>query len=114
MDIRTLYNYYKLSLLSCVQCVQLPGRRTKERPPTEGDDRTCGGGNIAVCRACKLVLQANQFVVIDEILYYVDPTHRQQMRAVVPEHLRSTLLELNHSGSHWSPVWASTACAKLL
>ena len=50
-------------------------------------------------RARKLALQANQFAVIDGILYFVDSTRGQQRRAVVPKHLRTTLLELNHSGS---------------
>ena len=53
-------------------------------------------------RARKLALQANQFVVIDGILYYVDSKRGQQRRTVVPEHLRTTLLELNNSGGSLS------------
>lgn len=49
-------------------------------------------------RATKLVLQATVFFVIDDTLYYVDPKHGRQRRAVAPKHLRNSLLKLNDSG----------------
>ena len=47
-------------------------------------------------QAKKLALQGSQFVLVDNILYYIDPNGKK--RAVVPKQLQKGILEENHSG----------------
>ena len=49
-------------------------------------------------QAKKLALQGNQFVLVDNIVYYVDTKNNGKRRAVVPKHLQNGILEENHSG----------------
>ena len=48
--------------------------------------------------ARKLSAQAEQFTLVDEVLYYVDSRQEYRKRCVVPSHLRARVLEENHSG----------------
>ena len=49
-------------------------------------------------QAHKLVVQAQLFTVVDDVLYYIDPHRKNQQRAVVPNHLKITVMENNHGG----------------
>ena len=53
-------------------------------------------------QACKLVVQAQLFTVVNDVLYYLDPHQKNQGRAVVPNHLKRTVMENNHGpfGGH--------------
>ncbi len=42
--------------------------------------------------------EKERFVVLDDVLYYVDPARRNQVRLVVPQAARQKLLEETHSG----------------
>ena len=50
-------------------------------------------------RARKISLQADQFSVMDNILYFIESKKKARRRAVLPEQLKKPLLELNHKGS---------------
>ena len=47
----------------------------------------------------KIVAQATQFVIVDEVLYFVHPRRSFKKRAAVPKHLRQSLMEEHHRGS---------------
>ena len=49
-------------------------------------------------RAHKIAAKASMFAMVDNILYFIDPKRRNRKRAVVPQHLRQTIMEENHSG----------------
>ena len=49
-------------------------------------------------RARKLALQEHLFVVIDDVLYHLDPKQQHLKQAVVPEHMRGQIMEENHRG----------------
>ena len=49
-------------------------------------------------QARKLVVQAQLFTVVNDVLYYLDPHWKNQRRAVVPNHLKRTVMENNHGG----------------
>ena len=46
----------------------------------------------------KVVVQAHDFAIVDGIVYFVDPKNDHRQRCAVPKHLRTQLLEENHSG----------------
>ena len=48
--------------------------------------------------ACRVVASAQLFVLSNDALYYVDPHHKRQLRAVVPQHLRGKIMEHHHGG----------------
>ena len=43
--------------------------------------------------------ERDRFVVLERVLYYVDPGRRDQVRLVVPEVLRKQIMEEVHAGS---------------
>lgn len=45
-----------------------------------------------------VVMEKERFVVLEGVLYYVDPARRDRIRLVVPEVLRQSLLEEVHNG----------------
>ena len=49
-------------------------------------------------RARKLALQENLYVVVDGVLYHLDPKLTGSKRAVVPQHLREQVMEQSHRG----------------
>jgi len=49
-------------------------------------------------RAKHLVLEKEQFVVSDEVLYYVDPGEQHQLRIAVPQKMKETLMKEAHGG----------------
>ena len=49
-------------------------------------------------RARKLALQENLYVVVDGVLYHLDPKQTGSKRAVVPQHLREQVMEQSHRG----------------
>ena len=49
-------------------------------------------------RAKKIAAQQSLFVIIDNVLYYVDPKRGYQRRVVVPKHLRERILDEAHRG----------------
>ena len=51
-------------------------------------------------RARKLSLQESLFTLVNGILYFIDPKHKNQKRTVVPRHLRKQILRETHSGSY--------------
>ena len=56
-------------------------------------------------RARQIALQSSQFVVVDEVLYFVDAKHDQRRRIVVPKKLQQRILKENHGnhmGAHFS------------
>ena len=48
--------------------------------------------------ACKIASQASLFILIDDILYFLDLKHGAYKRIPVPQHLRQTILEESHGG----------------
>lgn len=77
--------------------------------------------------ACKIVLKAPLFAVVDNNLYYVNPKHCAGRRAVVPTHLQLQIMEESHRGPtsghfsghrlfatlsrHW---WWESTCAECI
>ena len=56
-------------------------------------------GQLPKCEGkAKKIVQASLFTLVDEILYYLDPKRDNHKRCVVPCHLRSKIMEENHSG----------------
>ena len=56
-------------------------------------------------RARQIALQSSQFVVVDEVLYFVDAKHDRRRRIVVPKKLQQRILKENHGnhmGAHFS------------
>ena len=51
-------------------------------------------------KARKIALQESLFTLSDGTLYFVDPKQWDQLRAVVPQHLREQILQNVHSGSY--------------
>ena len=49
--------------------------------------------------ARKLVIQEQQFSLIDKILYYVDHQHNNRKKVAVPKHLREKLIHETHGGT---------------
>ena len=49
-------------------------------------------------RARKLALQEHLFVVIDRVLYHLDPKQKHRRQAVVPENMRVQIMEESHRG----------------
>ena len=49
-------------------------------------------------RARKIAAQAPSFALVDNILYFIDAKRNNQRRCVVPKHLRTSVMEENHSG----------------
>lgn len=49
-------------------------------------------------RARKIALQSSMFVLMDDVLYFVDTKQSKQQRVVVPMHLRPKMMEENHRG----------------
>ena len=49
-------------------------------------------------RARKLALQEHLFVVIDRVLYHLNPKQNNHKQAVVPEHMRVRIMEESHRG----------------
>ena len=47
-------------------------------------------------RARKIELQSSQFVIVDDVLYFVDNKKDGRRRVVVPKQLRSQILEETH------------------
>ena len=45
-----------------------------------------------------LVLEREHFVVLDNVLYYVDQKPRHQLRVAVPKLMQQSLMEENHLG----------------
>ena len=55
--------------------------------------------------ARKIALQSSLFVLVDAILYFVDPKQDQRRRAAVPSHMREQLIDEAHrglTGGHFS------------
>ena len=48
--------------------------------------------------ARKIAAQATQFVLLEGLLYFLDPRKRLKMRAVIPTHLKNKLIEEVHGG----------------
>ena len=56
-------------------------------------------------KARKVALQESLFTIVEGILYFIDSRHQNQKRAVVPQHLRTKILQETHSsfyGGHFS------------
>ena len=49
-------------------------------------------------RARKLALQENLYVIVDGVLYHLDPKQSGCKQAVVPQHLREQVMEKSHRG----------------
>ena len=49
-------------------------------------------------QARKIAAQGPLFTLVNGVLYYLNPKHGDRKRAVVPEHLRHTVMEENHGG----------------
>ena len=49
-------------------------------------------------KARKLAAKAQQFTLLDGIVYFLDSKRGGRKRCVVPKHLRQSIIEENHSG----------------
>ena len=49
-------------------------------------------------QAKRLVLEKERFVILDGVLYYVDPGGQHRLRIAVPKKLRETLIKETHAG----------------
>ena len=49
-------------------------------------------------QARRLVLEKERFVLLDGVLYYVDPGGQRRLRIAVPKGMREKLMEETHSG----------------
>ena len=49
-------------------------------------------------RGYLLILERERFTILDDVLYYVDPSPQHRLRVAVPESLRTKVMEENHSG----------------
>ena len=49
-------------------------------------------------RACKILLQKDQFVLLEDVLYHIDSSPQHRLRIVIPYEMRHKLMEENHSG----------------
>ena len=49
-------------------------------------------------RAGKILLQKDQFVLLDDVLYHIDSGPQHHHRIAVPDEMRDQLMEENHSG----------------
>jgi len=56
-------------------------------------------------RARKLALQEHLFTIIDRVLYHLDSKQSHQKQAIVPKHLRKTIMEETHRGPL---LWSET------
>ena len=59
-------------------------------------------------RAQKLVLQKHLLMLIDGVLYHLDPKWQHLKQAVVPEHMRGQIMEEDYCGP---TVWLDTSLA---
>ena len=66
--------------------------------------------------ARKLAAQALSFVIVDNVLYFVDAKGRGRKRAAVPSHLQKTILDDHHGGKmagHFSGARLYTSLSRL-
>ena len=49
-------------------------------------------------RAKRLILEKERFTILNDVLYYVDPSSQHRLRVAVPELLQTKVMEENHSG----------------
>ena len=62
-------------------------------------------------RSPRVVAQATLFALVDGVLFYTDPKRNHQKCAVVPEHLRESIMQSVH-GAHSQDISLVTGCSR--